>query len=44
VKCGEKVPHRRGQKCAAIKCPECGHTMIREELIRDKKRDSKSNV
>ena len=40
VKCGEKVPHRRGQKCTTLKCPQCGHTMIREELVRDKKRDT----
>jgi len=37
TKCGEKIPHRRGVKCTTLKCPECGHTMIREELIRDKK-------
>lgn len=37
TKCGEKIPHRRGVKCTTLKCPECGHTMIREELVRDKK-------
>jgi len=37
AKCGEKVPHRRGVKCTTIKCPKCGHVMIREELIRNKK-------
>jgi predicted RNA-binding Zn-ribbon protein involved in translation (DUF1610 family) len=37
AKCGEKVPHERGIKCATLKCPECGHTMIREEMLRDKR-------
>lgn len=37
AKCGEKVPHQRGIKCTTLKCPECGHTMIREELLRDKR-------
>ena len=36
TKCGEKVPHQRGVKCTTLKCPECGHTMIREELVRGK--------
>ena len=40
TKCGEKIPHRRGVKCTTLKCPECGHTMIREELIKDKKQKS----
>jgi len=40
TKCGEKIPHRRGVKCTTLKCPECGHTMIREELIMDKKQKS----
>ncbi len=35
--CGEKVPHRLGEKCTAIKCPKCGKTMIREELLDRKK-------
>ena len=35
--CGEKVPHPRGIKCTTLKCPDCGHTMIREELLRDKR-------
>jgi len=30
-KCGEKIPHKRGIKCTTIKCPKCGHTMIRQE-------------
>ena len=34
TKCGEKIPHQKGVKCTTLKCPECGHTMIREELLR----------
>ena len=37
AKCGEKLPHERGVKCTNLKCPKCGHTMIREELIKSKK-------
>ncbi|MEA1875056.1 MAG: hypothetical protein U9N51_11630 [Bacteroidota bacterium] len=37
AKCGEKVPHQQGAKCTTLKCPKCGHTMIREELLNDKK-------
>ena len=33
AKCGAKVPHRQGEKCTNLKCPECGKTMIREELL-----------
>jgi len=33
AKCGEKQSHRTGEKCTTIKCPKCGHTMIREELL-----------
>jgi NAD-dependent SIR2 family protein deacetylase len=33
VKCGEKKPHEQGVKCTTIKCPDCGHNMIREELL-----------
>ncbi len=33
AKCGEKVPHQQGVKCTTVKCPQCGHTMIREELL-----------
>jgi hypothetical protein len=33
AKCGEKVPHQQGVKCTTLKCPQCGHTMIREELL-----------
>ena len=38
AKCGEKTAHVRGVKCTTIKCPECGHTMIREELLRDREK------
>lgn len=41
AKCGEKLPHRQGIKCTTIKCPACGHTMIREELLEKKKNKSK---
>jgi len=34
AKCGEKIPHQQGEKCTTIKCPACGHTMIREELLK----------
>ena len=34
AKCGEKIPHERGVKCTTLKCPKCGHTMIREELLK----------
>ena len=37
TKCGAKVPHERGIKCTNLKCPECGHTMIREELLAGRK-------
>lgn len=37
AKCGEKVPHQKGVKCTTLKCPSCGHTMIREELLVIKK-------
>ncbi len=31
--CGKKIPHQRGLKCTELKCPECGRTMVREELL-----------
>jgi len=34
AKCGEKLPHQRGVKCTKLKCPKCGKTMIREELLK----------
>ena len=36
AKCGAKIPHQRGVKCTDVKCPECGHTMVREELLNKK--------
>ncbi len=33
AKCGTKVKHDQGIKCTGLKCPDCGHTMIREELL-----------
>jgi hypothetical protein len=33
AKCGTKVPHERGVKCTTLKCPDCGKTMIRQELL-----------
>ena len=34
AKCGAKVPHRQGIKCTTLKCPECGNTLVREELLK----------
>jgi len=34
AKCGEKIQHEKGVKCTTIKCPKCGQTMIREELLK----------
>lgn len=34
--CGKKVPHQKGQKCTDLKCPDCGRTMVREELLKSK--------
>lgn len=31
--CGHKEPHQAGVKCTGLKCPECGRTMVREELL-----------
>ena len=36
AKCGTKVPHQQGIKCTTLKCPNCGKTMIREELLNQK--------
>ena len=41
AKCGTKIPHEQGIKCTTIKCPNCGHTMIREELLNDKRNNQK---
>jgi hypothetical protein len=37
AKCGEKITHQQGIKCTKLKCPKCGHTMVREELLSNKK-------
>ena len=36
--CGHKSPHQRGVKCTELKCPDCGRTLIREELLQSKKK------
>ena len=41
AKCGKKVPHQQGVKCTNIKCPDCGTTMIREELLKQKQEEKK---
>jgi len=38
AKCGMKVPHQQGTSCTALKCPDCGQTMIREELLNEKRK------
>lgn len=34
VKCNTRIRHQRGVKCTTLKCPECGHVMAREELLK----------
>ncbi len=41
VKCGTKVPHQQGVKCTTLKCPNCGHVMVREELLDEKRSKEK---
>jgi predicted RNA-binding Zn-ribbon protein involved in translation (DUF1610 family) len=41
TKCGATLPHQRGVKCTKLKCPDCGHTMIREELLKKKDQHQK---
>ena len=38
AKCGTKIKHEQGLKCTSLKCPDCGHTMIREELLNKEKK------
>ncbi|MBI9071190.1 MAG: hypothetical protein JEY94_06310 [Melioribacteraceae bacterium] len=38
TKCNTKVPHQKGVKCTTVKCPNCGHTMVREELLNNKRK------
>jgi len=33
AKCRHRIPHEQGVKCTTLKCPQCGHIMIREELL-----------
>lgn len=28
--CGKEVEHRRGEPCYRMRCPKCGHTMLRK--------------
>jgi predicted RNA-binding Zn-ribbon protein involved in translation (DUF1610 family) len=37
AKCGTKIVHTKGIKCNTLKCPDCGHVLIREELLSKKK-------
>jgi predicted RNA-binding Zn-ribbon protein involved in translation (DUF1610 family) len=37
TKCGIKIAHVTGIKCTTLKCPDCGHTLIREELLNKRK-------
>jgi hypothetical protein len=30
VKCGTRIPHRRGIPCMQERCPKCGKVMLRE--------------
>jgi hypothetical protein len=33
AQCGTKTAHKSGVKCTTLKCPKCGHVMVREELL-----------
>ena len=33
TQCKVRVPHERGVKCTTQKCPACGHTLVREDLL-----------
>jgi DNA-directed RNA polymerase subunit RPC12/RpoP len=34
LKCGKRVPHERGAKCTTVECPNCGHRLIRDEILK----------
>ncbi len=34
AKCGYEEPHTQGEPCKSKKCPECGNTLVREELLK----------
>ena len=36
AKCGAKMQHEQSVKCTTVKCPNCGHTMVREALLKNK--------
>ena len=37
ARCSAKVAHQQGIPCTNQKCPQCGNTMIREELLNDRR-------
>jgi hypothetical protein len=39
VACKTRIPHQPGVSCTSLKCPNCGRSMIREELYNDRKKD-----
>ena len=39
AKCGEKLQHQQGVPCTKLKCPKCGNTMVREELLNDRRKN-----
>lgn len=39
VRCKTRVPHEPGTSCTSLRCPNCGNTMVREELYNDRKKE-----
>jgi len=37
-KCGYRTPHQQGVSCPSMTCPKCGTKLVREELIKDRKK------
>lgn len=37
--CNTRIAHSPGVSCTDIKCPNCGRTMIREELYKERKKN-----